>query len=463
MICKRKRKDSATNHSNVHLGFFFLISLSILLLLFPYEVEMKGAPSKPRDYYEVLGVSKDASEREIKKAYHKLSQKYHPDKNAAVDASEKFIEISNAYQVLSDSEQRKQYDQFGFETPGGGFPGGGGGGGGGGRGGEFHHGFSGGRRQHFEDPFKFFNEFHNIKFEFGSGGGGGRREPGGQRGQAGGGGGFDYSNIFSGFESGGAGANRQHKGKLYSKPSEGIVKLHSKEYEKEVEQSDSHLWVIHFFDSRSPKCGELEHTWGTVGKSLKDMVKVGVVDVMEESGLLKKLGVSPGSIVALVPTTTGGAKRRPLVYKGERTAQEITDWAVELMPSKAIVVNSLTWTKFTSSPSSSFSSYSSFSSAPLKRLKVLLFTSKEDIPPLFKQLSHSFRYFPVDFGVIYQKNKGGLQVGESNYPPSLPSHFLEESDTSSTIRRRQVQHSLVMSSPTQPFSLSHLILPTPLL
>ena len=67
-----------------------------------------------RDYYEVLGIAKGATEDEIKKAYRKLAKKYHPDVNKAPDAADKFKEINEAYEVLSDPQKRQNYDQFGF-------------------------------------------------------------------------------------------------------------------------------------------------------------------------------------------------------------------------------------------------------------------------------------------------------------------------------------------------------------
>lgn len=79
--------------------------------------------AQKRDYYEVLGVSRDATEEEIKKAYRKLARKYHPDVNKEdKDATEKFKEINEAYEVLSDPEKRAQYDHFGHAGMGeGGF------------------------------------------------------------------------------------------------------------------------------------------------------------------------------------------------------------------------------------------------------------------------------------------------------------------------------------------------------
>lgn len=70
-----------------------------------------------RDYYEVLGVKKDATPEEIKSAYRKLAVKWHPDRCKEADAKEKFQEISEAYSVLSDKDKRAQYDQFGFDGP----------------------------------------------------------------------------------------------------------------------------------------------------------------------------------------------------------------------------------------------------------------------------------------------------------------------------------------------------------
>lgn len=108
-----------------------------------------------RDLYEVLGVSKSASDDEIKKAYRKLSKKFHPDINKEAGAEEKFKEVAEAYEVLSDANKRAAYDQYGHASTDPNFGAGGGGFGSGGFGG----GFGGGG---FEDIFESF---------FGGGGG----------------------------------------------------------------------------------------------------------------------------------------------------------------------------------------------------------------------------------------------------------------------------------------------------
>ncbi|MGE8206191.1 molecular chaperone DnaJ [Heyndrickxia sp. NPDC080065] len=76
-----------------------------------------------RDFYEILGLEKNASKEDIKKAYRKLSKKYHPDINKAEDAADKFKEVKEAYEVLSDDQKRDHYDRFGHTDPNQGFGG----------------------------------------------------------------------------------------------------------------------------------------------------------------------------------------------------------------------------------------------------------------------------------------------------------------------------------------------------
>ncbi|HOE68310.1 MAG TPA: molecular chaperone DnaJ [Candidatus Omnitrophota bacterium] len=117
-----------------------------------------------RDYYEVLGVSRDVTEDGLKKAYRKLALRYHPDRNPnSQEAEEKFKEAAEAYAVLNDSDKRARYDQFGHSLGGGGFSG----------------------FENFQDSFGGFSDIFGDLFEdfFGGGGGGGRRS--GARGRRG--------------------------------------------------------------------------------------------------------------------------------------------------------------------------------------------------------------------------------------------------------------------------------------
>src|SRR5690606_11895807 len=122
-----------------------------------------------KDFYKTLGVSKDISDAELKKTYRKLARKYHPDSNAGdAKAEAKFKEISEAYSVLSDAEQRREYDEIRAMGSGARFtaPGGGGAGG-------FEDVFSrfgqGGRQADFDDIFSMFSQGGAGGGSFGSG------------------------------------------------------------------------------------------------------------------------------------------------------------------------------------------------------------------------------------------------------------------------------------------------------
>lgn len=111
-----------------------------------------------RDYYEVLGVSKSATEGEIKKAYRKLAIKFHPDKNPGdAEAEAKFKEAAEAYEVLGNAEKKSRYDQFGHAGMGG------------------AGGFGGGG-MNMDDIFSQFGDIFGGAFGGGFGGGGGRRQ-----------------------------------------------------------------------------------------------------------------------------------------------------------------------------------------------------------------------------------------------------------------------------------------------
>lgn len=145
-----------------------------------------------RDFYEVLGISKSASDAEVKSAYRKLARKHHPDVDKSPGAADKFKELSEAYQVLSDPKKKQSYDQFGhaaFDRGAGGMGGGNpfgegfnpfGGGGQGNPFGGFSYSWSGqqgGPDVNFEDPFDLFNQIFGMGGGGGGGFGGARRRP----------------------------------------------------------------------------------------------------------------------------------------------------------------------------------------------------------------------------------------------------------------------------------------------
>lgn len=127
------------------------------------------------DLYQILGVSRDAGDDEIKKAYRKLAQKYHPDKGGSKDDEAKFKKISAAYEVLGDKERRRQYDQFGSTGGPGGFD---------------------------------FSQFQNMNFEFG---------------------GQNFGDIFDAFFGGGMGRGQKKRGPARGSDIEMVIGINFEE------------------------------------------------------------------------------------------------------------------------------------------------------------------------------------------------------------------------------------------
>ncbi|KAF8782719.1 DnaJ subfamily B member 9 like protein [Argiope bruennichi] len=148
----------------MRLNLFFPIATCLLWTAIEVACE--------KNYYEILGVDKKASNKEIKKAFRKLAMEYHPDKNKDPDAEEKFRKIAEAYEVLSDENKRQEYDQLGSSP----FHSGGG-----------HHGF------HFD-----MNEFFSKFDAFASRSHGSRRKT--SFGSFSGSNFFNFDDLFSDFE-----------------------------------------------------------------------------------------------------------------------------------------------------------------------------------------------------------------------------------------------------------------------
>lgn len=129
---------------------------------------VKEAKMAKRDYYEILGVGKNASSDEIKKAYRKVAMQFHPDRNPGdKEAEEKFKEAAEAYEVLSDTDKKAKYDRYGHQAFAPGMGGG---------------GFGGGAGMNMDDIFSQFGDiFGDDVFGNFFGGGGGRRGGGGGR------------------------------------------------------------------------------------------------------------------------------------------------------------------------------------------------------------------------------------------------------------------------------------------
>lgn len=361
--------------------FIFII---INFLLFNNNIFSKKDNNKDKryDHYKVLQLKKNASDKQIKSAYRKLAKKYHPDKHTEdkkEKAEEKFIAVSKAYEVLSDPEKRKVYDQYGHEgidmmekggdPSGGGNPFGGGGNpfGGGGGGFKFSTGGGGGGF----DPFEMFANMF-------TGGGGGS-----------GGGGPKFS-----FGGGGGGRRRPQRQQeiqyLYS-DNTNIYEIRSKRQAKNLFGKTvrrENVWVVKFYSSNCNHCHKMKKQYDLLGEKMNGIVNVAAVNCDDD----KLSSLCESYKVEGYPTILILSKDKAIDYEGKRTAKSISMAAIKKIPTNYV--------KIIKNKNENDIKQMYKNCEHKKNQCIILLTNKSESPPLFNSLATFFQIYKIDFFLI---------------------------------------------------------------
>uniref|UniRef100_K3WV03 DnaJ homolog subfamily C member 16 n=1 Tax=Globisporangium ultimum (strain ATCC 200006 / CBS 805.95 / DAOM BR144) TaxID=431595 RepID=K3WV03_GLOUD len=285
-----------------------LILLQLLAVIALAAIVRAMDPSK--DYYKILGVKKDFSDRELKKAYRTLALKYHPDKvdndEEKEKAKEKFVEVSEAYEVLSDAQKKEEYDEA--RLHGGGGPGGSGG---------FGGGFGGqrGGRTTDESMHAFNKMFENV---FGHGFGGGMG--GGFGGFGGGHTEFQFSGM-DGFGHGfpGGGGRPQRPQAVYPKDSP-VRSLSKKKFPGKDANNE---WLVEFYSAQDQASLKFKDHYENIARDLSGKVKVGAVNCDKHAKFCSALKV--GSYPMFVYVWEG----KKVKYDGELDEYSVYNFAIE--------------------------------------------------------------------------------------------------------------------------------------
>lgn len=351
----------------------FMVIIILFASLSPFT---EGA--KTIDPYKVLGVERNASQREIQKAFHKLSLQYHPDKNKNKGAQEKFAEINNAYEILSDEEKRKNYDLYGDEK---GSPGFGGGdptdhGGytyfrSGGHGGQGSSRFTfrpdewqnmGGQSNSKSFSFSFGNPNSHSSFGFGS---------------------FGLNDIFSNLFGGDSGAHFGGFGSSGGSQSgsrtspKSIRAVNSQVFNKEITDRGM-TWLLLSHSPTSTGSQYYESIISQVASSLEGALKVGSINCETEQSFCKDLGIYPrGSPRVFVYSYRAGGSGSLVEYTGDLDAKSLKTFCQDHLPrySKRVDLHRF-----------------DFSTAYDERLPtVMLLSAKKDTPVIWRALSGLYR------------------------------------------------------------------------
>eukprot|EP00931_Biecheleriopsis_adriatica_P098912 TRINITY_DN7309_c0_g1_i7.p1 TRINITY_DN7309_c0_g1~~TRINITY_DN7309_c0_g1_i7.p1 ORF type:complete len:452 (+),score=124.90 TRINITY_DN7309_c0_g1_i7:47-1402(+) len=351
-----------------------------LVLLF---VAAGSAQAAGKDYYRILGIQRSASPQQIKKAYRKLSMKWHPDKNPdkKEEAQKKFMDISRAHEVLSDPKLKAKYDQFGEAGLSEGQGGGGGGMG--------------------QDPFEMFKQF------FGGGGGGGRG--GGMKFEFGGGGGGFGKPGGGGRRGGRAGGDKV----MFSQSVLGVAELDGDKAWKAAVEEDSmrRNMVILFYDSDLAEFEDLKSAMTEFGRKLVDasgLVSAGVVSCGRQQKICEREGVKDLPSARYYGPEGEKPKRHPA---GPISFKSLSTWIAKAMADYVKVL---------------------FTEKDVKRWlpiddkvpHVVFFSDKKTTPPLMKTLSVEFKGRAA-LGVVLAGSEDLAQkMGVSRRPALV--HVLDE-------------------------------------
>jgi len=349
------------------------ILIVTLLLSTLFLVEAK------KTHYETLGVARDATPAEIKKAYRTLAVKHHPDKNTDdPKAQEKFIAIGAAYETLSDPDKRRQYDQFGDDGPQ-----------------QQHHGGQGGPGASFSfgggDAFRVFEQFF----------GGGGSPFGGGGGSPFGGGGFDMGNMANMFgqkqhrQGGRGGPSAQRAAQDPFEGQKTVVRLGQKDFKQKVIEHKDQVWIVAFYNSGEQSAKMSTELSEAAGK-MKHMVHVGVVNVDKDKQIAEQYKVTKFPSLWLFPA---GARHDQLQeYSGKMTWKEITSFGMNSIPGDSVLgVRASNLDQFL---------FEETEGATLP--KVFLFSDKTSTPPLYKAVARNMKK-SFRFGVISYLEKELLE------------------------------------------------------
>ncbi|CEG44605.1 RxLR-like protein [Plasmopara halstedii] len=290
--------------------------LRLLALLLAIVIVSIYALDPSKDYYKVLGVKKQFSDRELKKAYRQLALQYHPDKAENAEdkeaAKEKFVEVFEAYEVLSDPEKRKEYDDIrrsGGGSPNGGFSGG------------FGHQSNQGRSSD-ENLASFTKMFEGI---FGHGFGGAGDFSGGAGGFGGGFGGgmpnefqFDGMDGFGSARSGRSRPQPRQPQTLYG-PESLVTSLSKKKFPGKSARNE---WLVQFYEMDAPSA-EFRGNYENVARDLNGRVKVGAVNCSKHPKLCRANGIHK------YPTFAYIWEGQLTKYNGEVDEYQVYNFAIE--------------------------------------------------------------------------------------------------------------------------------------